>query len=247
MKNFGKVLAATAIAASMLSACGGSSQINKNVTLKNNCDSASYAFGTLMGQQARQTFTGLEDEYELKMNFENFIAGFKAAFDNDSATIKFKSPMEANMYLSGLINDIQVKKSAAQIEKNQKFMEENAKKDGVISLPNGLQYSVIAEGKGEKPELTDTVVCKYEGRLIDGTVFDASAKHPGDGTASFPLNGVIQGWQELISMMPVGSKWQLVITPELGYGPQNMGNIPANSILIFDVELLEIKKGPANK
>lgn len=245
MKTFGKVLAASAIAATLAS-CGGI-PINTNVKLNNTVDSSSYAFGTLMGQQAQQTFKGMNDEYGLQMEFESFIAGFKAAFDNDTVNIKFKSPMEANMYLSGVVNQLQIKKSAESLEKNRKFLDENAKKQGVISLPNGLQYQVITEGNGAKPELTDTVVCKYEGRLIDGTVFDASAKHPGDGTAKFPLNGVIKGWQELISMMPLGSKWQLVITPELGYGQQAMGNIPANSILIFDVELLEIKKGPAAK
>ena len=121
----------------------------------------------------------------------------------------------------------------------KKFLEENAKKDSVITTPSGLQYKVLVKGDGEVPQMTDKVQVNYEGRLIDGTVFDASAKH-GDKPAEFQPNQVIKGWTEALTMMPVGSKWQLFIPQELAYGERNAGQIKPYSALIFDVELVGI-------
>jgi len=122
-----------------------------------------------------------------------------------------------------------------------KFLEENAKKDSVITTPSGLQYKVLVKGEGEVPQATDKVLVNYEGRLIDGTVFDASKKH-GDKPASFAANQVIKGWTEALTMMPVGSKWQLFIPQELAYGSRNAGQIKPYSALIFDVELVGIDR-----
>jgi len=122
-----------------------------------------------------------------------------------------------------------------------KFLKENAQKDSVITTPSGLQYKVLVKGEGEVPQLTDKVQVNYEGRLIDGTVFDASKKH-GDKPAEFRADQVIRGWTEALTMMPVGSKWQLFIPQELAYGERNMGNIKPYSALIFDVELVGIDK-----
>lgn len=122
-----------------------------------------------------------------------------------------------------------------------KFLKENAQKDSVITTASGLQYKVLVKGDGEVPQLTDKVLVHYEGRLIDGTVFDASKKR-GDNPASFRADQVIKGWTEALTMMPVGSKWQLFIPQELAYGERNMGNIKPYSALIFDVELLGIDK-----
>ena len=122
-----------------------------------------------------------------------------------------------------------------------KFLKENAKKDSVITTASGLQYKVLVKGDGEVPQMTDKVLVNYEGRLIDGTVFDASAKH-GDKPASFRADQVIKGWTEALTMMPVGSKWQLYIPQELAYGERNAGQIKPYSALIFDVELLGIDK-----
>ena len=122
-----------------------------------------------------------------------------------------------------------------------KFLKENATKDGVITTASGLQYKVLVKGEGEVPQKTDKVLVNYEGRLVDGTVFDASAKH-GDKPASFRADQVIKGWTEALTMMPVGSKWQLYIPQELAYGERNMGNIKPYSTLIFDVELVGIDK-----
>ena len=121
------------------------------------------------------------------------------------------------------------------------FLAENKQKEGVITTPSGLQYKVLVKGEGEVPQASDKVKVNYEGRLIDGTVFDASSKH-GDEPATFQASQVIRGWTEALTMMPVGSKWQLFIPQELAYGDRQAGNIPPYSTLIFDVELVSIEK-----
>ena len=122
------------------------------------------------------------------------------------------------------------------------FLAENAKKDSVITLPSGLQYKELVKGNGEVPKATDKVLVNYEGRLIDGTVFDASKKH-GDKPAEFKPSQVIKGWTEALTMMPVGSKWELYIPYELAYGDRNTGSIKPYSALIFTVELVGINNG----
>ena len=126
-------------------------------------------------------------------------------------------------------------------EAGEQFLKENAKKDSVIVLPSGLQYKVLVKGDGEVPLEDQKVQVKYEGRLIDGTVFDASSKH-GDKPVEFTPTQVIKGWTEALTMMPVGSKWQLYIPYYLAYGERNAGEIKPYSALIFDVELVGIVK-----
>jgi FKBP-type peptidyl-prolyl cis-trans isomerase FklB len=121
------------------------------------------------------------------------------------------------------------------------YLAENKKQRGVVTLPSGLQYKVLKEGKGAKPKATDTVSVNYRGTLTDGTEFDNSAKH--GGPVEFPVNQVIPGWTEAMQLMPVGAKWQLVIPPDLAYGMKGAGQqIGPNSTLVFEVELLDIKK-----
>lgn len=126
-------------------------------------------------------------------------------------------------------------------EAGEQFLKENAKKDSVIVLPSGLQYKVLVKGDGEVPLEDQKVQVNYEGRLIDGTVFDASARH-GDKPTEFKPNQVIKGWSEALTMMPVGSKWQLFIPYYLAYGNRSAGEIKPYSTLIFDVELVGIVK-----
>ena len=126
-------------------------------------------------------------------------------------------------------------------EVGEQFLKENAKKDSVIVLPSGLQYKVLVKGNGEVPLEDQKVQVNYEGRLIDGTVFDASARH-GDKPSEFKPNQVIKGWTEALTMMPVGSKWQLFIPYYLAYGNRSAGEIKPYSTLIFDVELVGIVK-----
>jgi FKBP-type peptidyl-prolyl cis-trans isomerase len=120
------------------------------------------------------------------------------------------------------------------------FLAANKTKDGVVTLPSGLQYKIITQGTGPKPTASDTVICNYRGTLIDGKEFDASSKH--GGPATFPVSGVIKGWTEALQLMPVGSKWQLFIPPDLAYGTAGAGSdIGPSSTLIFEVELVSIK------
>jgi FKBP-type peptidyl-prolyl cis-trans isomerase FklB len=127
----------------------------------------------------------------------------------------------------------------------KKFLDDNAKKTGVKSTQSGLQYKVIKEGKGDKPKDSDVVETNYRGTTIDGKEFDSSTKH--GSTFSFPVSGVIKGWSEALKLMPVGSKWELYIPSELAYGDEGYGDdIPPGSTLIFDVELLGIKKNAGN-
>jgi FKBP-type peptidyl-prolyl cis-trans isomerase FklB len=134
-------------------------------------------------------------------------------------------------------------------EKNKadgkKFLDDNAKKSDVKTTPSGLEYKVIKEGQGDKPKDADVVETNYRGTTIDGKEFDSSAKH--GSSFSFPVNGVIKGWSEALKMMPVGSKWELFIPADLAYGDEGYGDdIPPGSTLVFDVELLSIKKNAAN-
>lgn len=128
--------------------------------------------------------------------------------------------------------------SLRNLEQGLEFLAENAKRDGVVSLESGLQYEVLEPGEGEQPESTDVVTTHYEGRLIDGTVFDSSYQR--GEPASFPLNRVIAGWTEGLQLMSPGAKYRLYVPAELAYGDRAAGSIPPNSTLVFDVELISI-------
>lgn len=128
-------------------------------------------------------------------------------------------------------------------KKAQAFLEENKKKDGIKVTETGLQYKVMTEGAGATPKKTDTVVVHYKGTLLDGSEFDSSYKR--DKPAEFPVEAVIPGWTEALQKMKKGSKWQLYIPPELAYGERGRPSIPANSVLVFEVELIDIKGGEA--
>ena len=130
---------------------------------------------------------------------------------------------------------------AANKKEGDAFLAANKAKDGVVTLPSGLQYKILKEGTGPKPAATDSVVCNYRGTLINGTEFDSSYKR--GQPATFPVTGVIKGWTEALQLMPVGSKWQLFIPSDLAYGERGPSpEIGSNSTLIFEVELLSIEK-----
>jgi len=169
---------------------------------------------------------------------QTFFRGFTDAIMVDSTVMTQKKA-------DAIFKEKQKVNKAAKTEKltkiGREFLEENGKKEGVITTTSGLQYKVLKEGEGEVPQRTDKVKVHYEGRLIDGTVFDASSKH-GSEPATFRADQVIKGWTEAITMMPVGSKWQIYIPQHLAYGERQTGQIPPYSTLIFDVELVEIVK-----
>jgi FKBP-type peptidyl-prolyl cis-trans isomerase FklB len=122
------------------------------------------------------------------------------------------------------------------------FFSENARKDGVITLPSGLQYKILKKGDGKTPALDDHVVCHYRATLVNGTEFDSSYKH--NQPATLPVKGVMAGWAQALQMMPLGSTWQIFIPPQLAYGDKIVGGIGPNAMLIFEVELLSIKDNP---
>ena len=131
-------------------------------------------------------------------------------------------------------------KANENLKAGEAFLTENAKRDGVISLPSGMQYEIITKGVGEKPLAHNTVTCHYHGTTIKGEVFDSSVRR--GQPASFPLNGVIKGWTEALQLMPTGSKWKLYIPPQLAYGNRNISReIGPNSTLIFEVELISFR------
>jgi FKBP-type peptidyl-prolyl cis-trans isomerase FklB len=133
-----------------------------------------------------------------------------------------------------------IEQAKKNLEAGMSFLAENGKKEGVQTLPSGLQYKVIKEGAGKTPGLSDKVTVHYRGTLIDGTLFDSSFRR--NKPATFSVNGVIKGWTEALQLMKEGAKWQLFIPPDLAYGDKRTGIIEPNSTLIFDVELIELKK-----
>jgi len=171
-----------------------------------------------------------------------FFRGFTDALEKDTALFTQQAA-------ETLFKEKQASNKAAREEKlyganrraGEQFLTNNAKKDSVVTLPSGLQYKVLTQGTGEVPQRTEKVFVNYEGRLIDGTVFDSSAKH-GDKPAEFRPDQVIKGWTEALTLMPVGSKWQLFIPYQLAYGERAAGTIQPYSALIFDVELVGIDK-----
>jgi FKBP-type peptidyl-prolyl cis-trans isomerase FklB len=170
------------------------------------------------------------------INTEAFTKALDDAFGGQKPEI---NPEEANKILQEFFQNIQKEQSEAATEAGKQFLENNSKEEGVVTLDSGLQYKVINEGNGEKPSINDKVKCHYEGRLINGAVFDSSYQR--NEPATFPVNGVIKGWVEALQLMPTGAKWQLYIPSDLAYGPQGAGQlIGPNETLIFDVELLEI-------
>jgi FKBP-type peptidyl-prolyl cis-trans isomerase FklB len=143
------------------------------------------------------------------------------------------------MSLQDKLREMLGQKASQQMEEGNKFLEENAKREGVQTTASGLQYEILEEGSGPKPEGGSRVTVHYEGRLINGNVFDSSYKR--NEPATFGVRQVISGWTEALQLMPQGSKWRLFIPSELGYGARGAGgSIPPNAALIFDVELLSI-------
>ena len=170
------------------------------------------------------------------INAEAFIDGLNVVFSGKMPEIM---PDEANNILQDYFDKLQQAKGKEAKAEGEKFLSENKKKEGVVALPSGLQYKILTAGNGPKPKASDTVKCHYEGRLINGTVFDSSIRR--NEPAEFPVSGVIAGWVEALQLMPVGSKWQLYIPSELAYGTHGAGqSIGPNQTLIFDVELLAI-------
>lgn len=199
-------------------------------------DKVSYALGLGIGRQLSQMGAGELNIDDFAQAIKDVIAGEKLKVsDSEAQTIVqdfFKKQEEKQRAVAA-------EAGKAAREAGEKYLAENAKKEGVVTLPSGLQYKVLTEGNGKKPKATDKVKCHYEGMLIDGTLFDSSIQR--GEPATFPLNGVIAGWTEGLQLMAEGSKYRLFIPYNLGYGERGAGaSIPPYAALVFDVELIEV-------
>lgn len=199
-------------------------------------DKVSYALGLGIGRQLAQMGAS-------ELNIDDFAAAIKDVIAGNELKV---SNREAQTIVQDYFRKQEEKLNAERAEKGkvakaegEKYLAENAKKEGVVTLPSGLQYMVLKEGNGKKPKATDQVKCHYEGFLIDGTVFDSSIQR--GEPAVFPLNQVIAGWTEGLQLMQEGAKYRFFIPYILGYGEGGAGaSIPPYAALIFDVELLEV-------
>ncbi|MCX7987237.1 MAG: FKBP-type peptidyl-prolyl cis-trans isomerase [Bacteroidales bacterium] len=205
-------------------------QKNKPIQLKNEIDSVSYSLGSVIGQSMRSA--GIS-----QLNEALFIQAVKDALANKEPLF---NQQQVNTIMQNYMMKVHQAKAQKNLEEGKKFLSENAKKEGVVTLPSGLQYKVLKEGVGQSPSINDEVTCHYRGTFIDGKVFDSS--YDRGEPARFAVNGVIKGWTEALQLMKPGSKWMLYIPADLGYGDQNIPGIEPNSVLIFEVELLSVEK-----
>ena len=186
-----------------------------------------------------EEMSGMNDSIQADLLKKGFVAAIRkdsTHFTTAAATKFYRDRMEA----------VKHQKEEAAKKVGRDWLAENARKEGVVTTPSGLQYKIITAGTGEIPVAEDEVTVKYEGKLIDGTVFDSSyTRNP--QTSNFKANQVIKGWTEALTMMPVGSKWELYIPEDLAYGSRPAGKIPPYSTLIFTVELEGVKKAEAEK
>src|SRR5512143_811173 len=205
--------------------------------LKTQKDKVSYVIGLDMGNSLKKNMVDVDAEI--------LIRGIKDALSGANPLMTEQEMKETIMALQKDLQAKQQEQAKALAEKNKKegeaFLAENKKKRGVITMPSGLQYKILADGKGKSPKATDTVTVNYKGTLIDGVEFDSSYKR--GQPATFAVNGVIPGWTEALQLMKEGSKWQLFVPSNLAYGERGAGGtIGPNAVLIFEVELISIKK-----
>ena len=221
--------------------------LNEGAKAGDDKKTAAYYAGIQIGQQiSNQMIKGLNRELfgedsTKTVSMKNFLAGFIAGTTGKNQIMTIE---QANEIAQAKVQAIKAREAEKQYGDNkaagEKFLAENAKKEGVKVLPSGVQYKVIKEGSGEIPADSSTVVVNYEGKTIDGKVFDSSydRKEP----VTFPANRVIKGWTEALVHMPVGSIWEVYIPQELAYGERSTGQLKPFSALIFKIELISIKK-----
>jgi FKBP-type peptidyl-prolyl cis-trans isomerase len=206
------------------------------LVLKTPKDKASYAIGMNIGKGLHKDSVDVDPAILLR-GLKDGMAGGKTLLTDDEAKTAMvaiqadlRKKQEAKMAIAGDANK----------KEGDEFLAQNKTKEGVVTLPSGLQYKILKEGTGPKPSASDSVVCNYKGTLIDNTEFDSSYKR--GQPATFPVGQVIKGWTEVLQLMPVGSKWQVFVPSDLAYGPRAPGGaIGPNSTLIFEIELLSIQ------
>ncbi len=234
MKNSFIVL--TAIVLSVVGMSCQPSGSGKDVELNTLADSAGYAIGILVGENNRQQVESAPGGSEL--NREAMAAAFRTAALGEEGKMTVE---EADQIIRSYFEAEGAKEGQLNLEEGNAFLEENRSRSEIKTTESGLQYEVLEEGDGPMPAATDRVRVHYHGTLIDGTVFDSSVER--GEPAVFGVNQVIPGWTEALQLMPVGSKWKIYLPADLAYGENGAGGqIGPNSVLIFEVELLEIVK-----
>jgi len=209
--------------------------------LKTKEEQLSYAVGMRLAKTLQKQSLRVDADL-VKQGIQDALSGGQTLMSEE----------QAHVMLVGVQTELSITEASFEkkvlADKNKKdgeqFLTQNGKRDGVVTLPSGLQYKVIKAGDGKKPTAADVAVCSYRATLLDGTEFDNSSKHRGGGPVTFPLKGVIKGWQEALQLMPAGSKWQLFVPPDLAYGERGVPrvNVGPNATLIFEVELLSVKE-----
>jgi FKBP-type peptidyl-prolyl cis-trans isomerase len=214
-----------------------STATSSNSALPTDKDKLSYAIGMNVGKGLHRDGVDVDPNLLLR-GLKDAMAGGQTLMTDEEARasiVQLQSQLRAKMEAQ------QAEAGQTNKKEGDDYLAANKSKPGVVALPSGLQYKILKEGTGPKPTATDSVKCNYRGTLIDGKEFDASEKH--GGPATFPVNGVIKGWTEALQLMPVGSKWQLFIPPDMAYGSRGAPpDIGPNETLIFEVELLSIEK-----
>lgn len=204
--------------------------------LKSDKEKLSYSIGMDIGEKLKQQSIDVDTEL-LARGLKDRYGGGKTILTEDEARQAFTEFQKQQMAKQAEAMRILSEKNKAD---GEKFLAENAKKEGVKALPSGLQYKEITPGKGKSPKATDNVTTNYRGTLIDGTEFDSSYKR--GQPATFPVSGVIPGWTEALQLMKEGGKWQLFVPPNLAYGERGAGReIGPNATLIFEVELISVQ------
>lgn len=230
MNKFMAIPAALMIMATVVSCEGTKVQ---NVKLETAADSLSYAIGVNIGESFKeQKLTEVDPEI--------MAAVINAIINDDTAALKMTNETSIT-FIQAYMGKKAEQEAAKELEEGKKWMEDNAKKTGVIVTPSGLQYQVLASGSGISPVDGDEVTVHYTGKFTDGEVFDSSIES--GQPVTFPINGVIKGWTEALKMMKEGDKWMLYIPTELAWGPSGFqGVVPPNANVIFEVELIKVNK-----
>lgn len=230
--NLKSLTISSCIIALLFSSCGSTRNGQKEeITLNTQMDTVSYSIGVSVAKNLK-----LEEAFK-DINIAALYKGIKDSYGEEEL---FIDETEANKIVTEHIKKSKNKKFDVNIKAGNDFLEANKTKEGVVTLPSGLQYIVMKEGDGPQPQLTDKVTTHYHGTLIDGKIFDSSVDR--GEPISFPVNGVIAGWTEALQLMKVGSKWKLFIPSQLAYGenPRPGGIIEPNMALVFEVELISI-------
>lgn len=233
MKQITSALLATLLLLALSNDAMAQKSKSKKGQSKVDTSSLSYNYGLLLAMSLQ--LQGVPND---SINTTDVMAGIEKALKNKGNNAEFEKSQAIFAKKMEGIQKLAEKESA---KKEEKWFVDNAKKNpNIKTLASGIQYEVLKAGTGEKPTPTSKVTTHYHGTLTDGTIFDSSVerKEP----ATFPVNGVIKGWQEALPMMNVGSKWKIYVPSALAYGSRAVGKIPANSILIFEIELLNIEK-----